>query len=84
LSAIGVRVIDTYKDVYFQTPGGFPGGWTKFSRCANAEPALAKGEPQLVKRAEDLMRAAAYELDDSERAQGKGRRWYRARQRSHA
>ena len=67
---------DAYVEVFFRHTGAgsFPGGWTHFSRCANAEPALLRDEPDLVHRAEDLMRLAGYEADDSGRP-GKGRRW---------
>lgn len=66
---------DAYVAVFFSTPGvsDFPGGWTKFSRCANAEPALADGEPELVERAESIMKAHGYVADDSRR----GRIWHR-------
>lgn len=68
---------DAYVDVFFrsQDARAFPGGWTKFSRCANAEPSLVASEPELVSRAEDLMRAGGYIADDSGRSKGRGRRW---------
>jgi len=47
------------------------------SRCANAEPALARNEAALVKRAEDIMSAAGYVHDDSDRPSGGGRKWSR-------
>ena len=67
---------DAYVEVFFRYSGArsFPGGWTSFSRCANAEPALVQDEPRLVRWAEELMRSAGYEADDSGRP-GKGRRW---------
>ena len=69
---------DAYVEVFFSMSGArdFPGGWTNFSRCANAEPALTRDAPDLVQRAEDLMRLAGYEADDSGRPR-KGRRWAR-------
>jgi hypothetical protein len=41
---------DAYVEVFFRLSGArnFPGGWTHFSRCANAEPALVREEPALV------------------------------------
>lgn len=71
---------DAYVEVFFAYSGArsFPGGWTTFSRCANAEPALARDEPALVRRAEELMRLAGYEPDDSGRP-AKGRRWITVR-----
>lgn len=67
---------EAYVEVFFRLSGAgdFPGGWTHFSRCANAEPALVRDEPGLVLRAEQLMRLAGYERDDSGRP-NKGRRW---------
>jgi len=67
---------EAYVDVFFRLSGArdFPGGWTSFSRCANAEPALVEQEPTLVSRAEGLMRLGGYEADDSGRPH-KGRRW---------
>lgn len=67
---------DAYVEVFFRLSGArsFPGGWTNFSRCANAEPSLVRNEPGLVSRAEDRMRAAGYEADDSGRPSA-GRRW---------
>lgn len=64
--------------VFFRIAGAcdFSGGWTMFSRCANAEPALARDEPKLVARAEELMRLAGYEADDSGRPK-KGRTWHK-------
>jgi hypothetical protein len=68
---------EAYVDVFFRVENArsFPGGWTKFSRCANAEPVLTRTEPRLVERAEALMRAGGYQVDDSGRARGKGRHW---------
>jgi hypothetical protein len=68
---------EAYVDVFFRLSAArnFPGGWTKFSRCANAEPALVKTERELVRRAEDLMKVGGYEVDDSGRARGRGRKW---------
>ncbi len=70
---------DAYVDVFFRFSQArdFPGGWTHFSRCANAEPALVSGEKELVRRAEELMRLGGYEADDSARPT-KGRRWVKA------
>jgi hypothetical protein len=67
---------DAYVRVFFGTSAAraFPGGWTHFSRCANAEPALVAKEPDLVALAENLMRSSGYEADDSGRP-SKGRRW---------
>lgn len=70
---------EAYVEVFFHGPTGarsFPGGWTAFSRCANAEPALVEQEPKLVARAEELMRLAGYEADDTGRPR-KGRRWFK-------
>jgi hypothetical protein len=68
---------EAYVEVFFRLSGArdFPGGWTMFSRCANAEPALVRDEPSLVTRAEELMRAAGYECDDSGRPR-RGRTWH--------
>jgi hypothetical protein len=49
-----------------------------FSRCANAEPALVRSDPELVERAQELMRRAGFVVDDSDRARGTGRRWVEA------
>lgn len=67
---------EAYVEVFFRMEGAraFPGGWTMFSRCGNAEPDLAKNQPDLVSRAEELMRLAGYEADDSGRP-SRGRRW---------
>lgn len=67
---------EAYVEVFFRLSGArsFPGGWTAFSRCANAEPALVRDEPKLVAHAEELMCAAGYEPDDSGRPNA-GRRW---------
>lgn len=69
---------DAYKYVFFHLQGArdFPGGWTMFSRCASAEAALTESHPELIQRAEELMRQAGYELDDSGRP-GKGRKWFK-------
>ncbi len=71
---------DAYVEVFFRLSGAreFPGGWTNFSRCANGEPALVQNEPGLVHRAEELMRLAGYQADDSGRP-AKGRRWVKIR-----
>lgn len=60
---------EPYVEVFFRLSGAraFQGGWTMFSRCADAEPALLRDEPTLVARAEELMRLAGYEADDSGR-----------------
>lgn len=70
------QTFDAYVEVFFGSSEAraFPGGWTTFSRCANAEPALGRDEPSLVERAEALMRRAGYEADDSGRPRS-GRRW---------
>ena len=66
---------DAYVEVFFTTDARqFPGGWTQFSRCANAEPERKETSPVLVVRAEALMRAAGYVADDTGRPL-KGRRW---------
>jgi hypothetical protein len=73
---------EAYVEVFFRLSGArdFPGGWTNFSRCANAEPALVRDESALVSGAEELMRVAGYESDDSGRPK-KGRRWHRTANR---
>lgn len=74
----GVRgpTFDAYVEVFFGTSSAraFPGGFTAFTRHANAEPALARDHPELVKHAEELMRNAGYVADDSGRP-GVGRIW---------
>lgn len=72
------QTFEAYAEVFFRVTSArdFPGGWTVFSRCANAEPALVRGEPMLVTRAEDIMRKAGYEADDSGRPR-RGRTWHR-------
>ncbi len=67
---------EAYVEVFFRLAGArnFPGGWTSFSRCANAEPALVRDAPNLVRRAEELMRLAGYEASDAGRP-AKGRCW---------
>ena len=50
------------------------GGWTTFSRCANAEPACLRDMPERVEAAEEAMRRHGYVADDSGRP-GRGRRW---------
>ncbi len=69
---------EAYVDTFFRLSGArnFPGGWTNFSRCANAEPALVTNVPELVRLAEEHMRAGGYEADDRGRPI-KGRRWVR-------
>jgi hypothetical protein len=69
-----VRVV---REVHAQLGARLPRGWTKFSRCANAEPAPAASEPDLVRRAEELMRVGGYEADDSARSRGRGRQWFK-------
>jgi hypothetical protein len=71
---------DAYVDVFFTFPDAskFPGGWTMFSRCANAEPALVTGQSALVHRAEELMLLAGYVADDSGRP-SLGRRWIKVK-----
>ena len=66
---------DAYVMVFFNTDARtFPGGWTHFARCADAEPERKETAPALVNRAESLMRAAGFEADDGGRPL-KGRRW---------
>lgn len=67
---------DAYVKVFFEMPEAnkFPGGWTAFSKSANAEPKRVSDDPALVTYAESLMRKAGYEADDSGRP-GRGRRW---------
>ena len=67
---------DAYVKVFFDRneARSFPGGWAKFSSCANAEPAPVRDDPELVAQAESIMLAAGYEPDDSGRP-AKGRRW---------
>src|SRR5262249_12032403 len=69
---------NAYVDVYFRLVKHFPGGWTNFSRCANAERDRVENAPQLGSRAEQSMRRAGYEADDSGREHGRGRRWVSA------
>ena len=67
---------DAYVLVFFNTDARqFPGGWTHFTRCANAEPERKETAPALVAQAERLMRAAGYVADDTGRPV-KARRWY--------
>ena len=68
---------DAYVKVFFERPAArsFPGGWSNFSKCANAEPARVRDDPDMVEHAESLMRQAGYEADDSGRP-SKGRRWF--------
>ncbi len=67
---------EAYVEVFFRSTAArqFHGGWTMFSRCANAEPKLVATEPKLVARAEEIMRLAGYLADDSGRP-NEGRRW---------
>lgn len=66
------ETFDAYVDVWQRSSGArdFPGGWTAFSRAANAEPAI---DADLVERAEELMRLAGYEA--APKQPGIGRRW---------
>lgn len=68
------ETFDAYVEVWQRSSGArdFPGGWTAFSRAANAEPAM---DADLVARAEELMRLAGYEAAPKE--PGVGRRWRR-------
>ena len=68
---------EAYVEVFFRIDAArnFPGGWTKFSRCANAEPTLAENERALIERAEGIMKAAGYVKDDSGRPRH-GRKWW--------
>jgi hypothetical protein len=70
---------DAYVEVFFRLSAArsFPGGWTNFSRCATAEQTLLRNEPRLVTQAEELVRTAGYELDDSGRP-GRGSKWWKA------
>lgn len=70
------ETFEAYVDVWQRLTGArsFPGGWTLFSRTANAEPAV---DAALVRRAEDLMELGRYRLGLSTRHGG--RRWRRAR-----
>ena len=70
---------EAYVEVFFHSASArnFPRGWTMFSRCANAEPALVRDEAKLVARAEEIMRLAGYEADDSGRPR-RGRTWRKA------
>jgi hypothetical protein len=71
------ETFDAYVEVFFATDARqFPGGWTHFSRCANAEPERKETAPALVAGAEAMMRAAGYTADDTGRPL-KGRRWYK-------
>jgi hypothetical protein len=67
---------EAYVKVFFSRARDFPGGWTYFSRCANAEPALVRDSASHVRRAEEIMTGAGYVADDSGRP-GKGRRWWK-------
>src|SRR5262249_49076078 len=66
---------NAYVDVYFRLVKHFPGGWTNFSRCPNAERDRGEKPPELVSRAEQSMRMAGYVADDSGREHGRDRRW---------
>jgi hypothetical protein len=68
------ETFEAYVDVFDNVPGAddFPGGWTNFSRAANAEPAM---DGELVRRAEELMATGGYESTPKE--PGKGRRWFK-------
>jgi hypothetical protein len=68
------ETFEAYVDVFDNVPGAgdFPGGWTTFSRAANAEPAM---DEELVRGAEELMAAGGYEPAPKE--PGKGRRWFK-------
>lgn len=68
---------DAYVKVFFGSSiaRAFPGGFTSFTRHANAEPALTRDHPELVRHAEDLMRSAGYVQDDSGRP-ATGRKWH--------
>ena len=68
------ETFEAYVDVWQRLSGAreFPGGWTAFSRAANAEPAM---DSSLVQRAEELVRLAGYECGPKQ--PGVGRRWWR-------
>jgi len=70
---------EAYVEVFFRIDAArnFPGGWTMFSRCANAEPSLVEKDRALVERAEGIMRAAGYVKDDSGRPR-QGRKWWKS------
>lgn len=67
------ETFEAYVEVWQRSSGArdFPGGWTAFSRAANAEPAI---DADLVARAEQLMRLHGYETGPKEH--GVGRRWW--------
>lgn len=62
-----------YEDVWKNVRGAksFKGGWTAFSRAANAEPAMPRRK---VRKAERLMMKGGYVSD--EKAPNVGRRWH--------
>ena len=66
---------EAYQEVFFRLSDArrFPGGWVAFSQCASAEPAKVRDCPGLVRRAEELMRLAGYEIEVCGSA--RGRRW---------
>ena len=67
---------DAYVLVFFNSDArDFAGGFSNFTRCANAEPERKATSPALVVRAEHFMRDAGYAADDSGRPQ-KTRRWF--------
>lgn len=67
------ETFEAYVDVWQRSSGArdFPGGWTAFSRAANAEPAI---DADLVARAEQLMVLHSYYAGPKE--PGIGRRWW--------
>jgi hypothetical protein len=50
-------------------------GWSIFSRCASAEPKLAREQPARVRDAERIMRSAGYDITTPTR--NGARRWQR-------
>lgn len=69
------ETFDAYIDVWRRssTAQAFVGGWTAFSKAANAEPAV---DPASVSHAEEIMRQFGYESEA--KVPGVGRRWHRA------
>lgn len=69
------ETFEAYVDVWnrFASARAAFGGWSTFSRAANAEPAMP---PEQVRRAEELMRLGGYEAGP--KLQRAGRRWFRS------
>jgi len=84
---------EQYRDRYTQRVGTFEayvevwqrnrtaqqrfGGWSIFSRCASAEPAMQREQPERVALAEEVMRSEGYTIGPST-ARG-ARTWVRRR-----